>query len=214
MSLPETPNGGSAALVGALQRCADRAREGDLSLGEALDSVQEASYAFVCIVLSLPFLQPVSLGPLGVAGGLTFALLGWQCLSGHHAPVLPAKVRNAVLTERHWEILIRTCLRLLSWCARITRMRHAAWVDGDRGHRVLGAILFAGGLLMAVPFFGLPFNNALPGLAIFFVSLAQLERDGLMVFISLGWLILTLIYFSAVLGAILLLGREAVHFLQ
>lgn len=199
-------------LVATLKACAARAAGNQLTLGEVLDSVQEASYAFVCILLSLPFLQPVSLGPLAVAGGLTFALLGWQCLTGHHSPVLPGKIRNAVLTQKHWEALIATCLRLLGWCANITRPRHLDWVVGERGHRMLGAILLAGGLLMAVPFFGLPFNNALPGLAIFFVSLAQLERDGLMVFVAIGWLGATILYFAGVLTAIYFLGRQALGF--
>jgi hypothetical protein len=212
MHAPETPSGaGSAELVATLKGCA--ARAGDrLTLGEVLDTVQESSYAFVCIFLALPFLQPFSLGPLAVIGGLTFAVLGWQCLNGRHAPALPARVRDARLSPRQWQMLIATCIRLLGWCARITRMRHLTWVDGERGHRMLGAVLLAGGLLMAVPFFGLPFNNALPALAIFFVCLAHLERDGVMVLISLGWIGLTLIYFAVVLGALALVGREALDY--
>ena len=210
MQPPETPpRADSTQLVATLRECSARAATGTLTLGEVLDSVQEASYAFICMVLCLPFLQPVSLGPLGVAGGLTFALLGWQCLAGHHAPVLPVKVRNVVMQQPSWEILIQTCIRLLGWCGRITAPRYFAWVDGERGHRVLGSILFAGGLLMAIPFFGLPFNNALPALAIFFVCLAQLERDGLMVFIAIGWLVATVIYFAVVLTVIFILGRQA-----
>lgn len=206
--IPAPP--GSDGLIHALRQCVERAAGDDLTLGEVLDSVQEASYAFICIVLTLPFLQPVSLGPLAVAGGLVFALLGWQCLSGHHAPVLPARIRGTVLTQKQWELLLQTCIRLLGWCARITKPRHARWVDGARGHRVLGVILLCGGLLMAVPFFGLPFNNALPALAIFFVSLAQLERDGLMVFIAIGWLGATVLYFFTVLTLVYVLGREAI----
>lgn len=206
----EIPAGsGTDGLLHSLRQCVQRAAGDRLTLGEVLDSVQEASYAFICIVLTLPFLQPVSLGPLAVAGGMVFALLGWQCLSGHHAPVLPARVRNAVLTQKNWERLLQTCIRLLGWCARITKPRHCAWVEGARGHHMLGAILLAGGLLMAVPFFGMPFNNALPALAIFFVSLAQLERDGLMVFVALGWLVATVIYFITVLTLVFLMGREA-----
>ncbi len=210
MQAPETPpRADSTQLVATLRECSVRAAGDNLTLGEVLHSVQEASYAFICMVLCLPFLQPVSLGPLAVAGGLTFALLGWQCLAGHHTPVLPAKVRNIVMKQNSWEMLLRTCIRLLGWCARITAPRSFVWVDGEHGRRVFGAILVAGGLLMAVPFFGLPFNNALPALAIFFVCLAQLERDGLMVFIAIGWLVTTLIYFIAVWTVIFVFGRQA-----
>ena len=210
MQAPETPSrADSTQLVATLRECSARAAGDRLTLGEVLDSVQEASYAFICMVLCLPFLQPLTLGPLAVAGGVTFALLGWQCLSGHHAPMLPAKVRNIVMKQHTWEILIHTCIKMLDWCGKITAPRHFIWVDGVRGRRVLGSILVAGGLMMAVPFFGLPFNNALPALAIFFVCLAQLERDGLMVLIAIGWLVATLIYFAVVLTVIFVFGREA-----
>jgi len=211
MQAPETPpRADSTQLVATLRECSARAAADNLTLGEVLDSVQEASYAFICMVLCLPFLQPVSLGPLAVAGGLTFAVLGWQCLRGHRSPMLPAKVRNVVMKQQSWDLLIQTCIKLLGWCARITAPRYFAWVEGDRGRRVFGSILIAGGLLMAVPFFGLPFNNALPALAIFFVCLAQLERDGLMIFIAIGWLVTTLIYFAVVWAAVIIYGREAI----
>lgn len=214
MSAPETPpRPGSAGLITSLQACVARAAGDNLTLGEVLDSVQEASYAFICIVLCLPFLQPVSLGPLAVAGGLTFALLGWQCLTGHHTPLLPERVRRTVMKQRNWELLLQTCIRLLGWCSRFTSSRYPDWVAGERGHRILGGILLAGGVLMAVPFFGLPFNNALPALAIFFVCIAQLEQDGLMVFVALGWLGLTVIYFIVVLTTVFLLGQEALRVL-
>jgi hypothetical protein len=67
----------------------------------------------------------------------------------------------------------------------------------------------AAGLLMAVPFFGLPFNNALPGLAILFVCVAELEQDGLMLFVALFWLAVTVIYFSIVLTVAAVLGDQA-----
>ncbi|MGH8606406.1 MAG: exopolysaccharide biosynthesis protein, partial [Gammaproteobacteria bacterium] len=54
--------GNNSALVGNLRACAERASHTQLTLGEVLDSVREAAYSFTCIVLSLPFLQPLSLG--------------------------------------------------------------------------------------------------------------------------------------------------------
>jgi len=35
------------------------------------------------MILVLPFLQPVPLGPLTVIGGITFAVLGFQIWCGH-----------------------------------------------------------------------------------------------------------------------------------
>jgi hypothetical protein len=51
------------------------------------------------------------------------------------------------------------------------------------------------GLLIAIPFFGIPLNNLLPALAILFVCIGEIEQDGVMVFIAFGWLVVTVIYF-------------------
>ncbi|MGH8609210.1 MAG: exopolysaccharide biosynthesis protein, partial [Gammaproteobacteria bacterium] len=50
---------GERPLIEKLRACAERAKHAELTLGEVLDSVQEAAYSFTCIVLSLPFLQPL-----------------------------------------------------------------------------------------------------------------------------------------------------------
>lgn len=205
---------GSARLLRVLRDCEARAATGTLTLGEVLDSVREAGYAFICIILVLPFLQPFSLGPLAIAGGLTFATLGWQYFRGHPAPVLPRKLRQAVMGPKTWRLMLEACVKILGWCGRFSRPRKVTWVSGERGRRIVSLILMAGGLLMAVPFFGMPLNNFLPGLAIFFICIAQLEQDGLIVLVALGWLAITVIYFAAILIMIWLVGEQAIEFLR
>lgn len=199
-------------LVEALERCAERAKREPLTLGEVLDSIGEASYSFICIVLTLPFMQPISLGPLATVGGLTFTALGWQWLRGHPSPVLPARLRAAEMNARTWDVLLGVCLKILRLCQRFTRPRLTAWVSGERGRRIAGWTIVPAGLLMAVPFFGIPFNNLLPALAILFICIGELERDGLMVFIAFGWLIATIVYFVFILGMLWFLGEQALQF--
>lgn len=208
------PSGAAAKLVATLRECELRAAQGALSLGEVLDSVREAGYAFICIVLVLPFLQPFSLGPLAVAGGLTFAALGWQVLRGHPSPLLPPRLRQTVMTARTWGLMLGTCVKLVGWCSRFSRPRVAEMVTGEAGRRNVGLILLAGGLLMAIPMFGLPLNNLLPALSIFFICVGQLEQDGLMVWVAIGWLLVTLLYFAAILAAAWFIGEQAFNFLR
>ncbi len=201
-------------LVEALDRCAERARREPLSLGEVLDHVGEASYSFICIILTLPFLQPISLGPLATVGGLSFAALGWQWLRGHSTPVLPQKLRAAEMNAKTWEVLLGVCMKIVRFCQRFTRPRLQLWTSGERARFVAGWIIILAGLLMAVPFFGLPFNNLLPALAILFVCIGELEDDGLMVFIALGWLVATVVYFVFILGMLWFLGERALAYFR
>jgi hypothetical protein len=199
-----------ATLVKTLQQFAEQAKHKPLTLGEALDSLDEAGYAFIAIILVLPFLQPLPLGPITVMAGVAFATLGWQLFHGHESPVLPEKLRALEFSEHTWQILTKVCLKILGFCRKFTKPRHQSLVNGKRGQKVGGFILLAGGALMAIPFGVLPLNNMLPGLAILFYCIGELEDDGIMFYIAFFWLIFTVIYFGAFFFMLWYFGKEAI----
>jgi len=201
-------------LVKTLHRFADQAKERPLTLGEALDSLDEAAYAFIAIILVLPFVQPIPLGPITVIGGLAFATLGWQLMRGHESPVLPHKMQSIEFSEKSWRILVNVCLKILGFCRKFTRPRYTWLVAGRKGQKIGGFVLLAGGALMAIPFGVLPFNNVLPALAILFYCIGELEEDGLMVFIAFFWLTVTVVYFGAFFVALWLFGQEALAYFK
>lgn len=174
--------------------------------------LDETAYAFIAIILILPFMQPLPLGPITVIGGLTLATLGWQLLIGRDTPLLPQKIRAAALNEKTWLVMVNVSLKVIRFCRLFTRPRLQHLVNGRLGRRIGGTILLAGGLLMAIPFpIPLPLNNALPGLAMIFYCIGELEDDGLMVFVSFFLLIVTVVYFSAFFIALWLFGNGAIH---
>jgi len=201
-------------LIATLQRFAEQSKQQPLTLGEALDSLDEAAYALIALILALPFLQPIPLGPITIMSGATFATLGWQLLRGHTSPVLPAKLRNIVISAHMWGILVNVCLKVIGFCRKFTKPRHQWLISGRTGQKAAGFILMSGGLLLAIPFGVLPLNNMLPGLAILFYGIAELEDDGLMIFIAFFWLIITVIYFIAFFVALWYFGNEALAYFR
>lgn len=197
-------------LVATLERFAEQAKTRPLTLGEALDTLDEAAYGFIALILVLPFMQPVPLGPITVAGGLTFAALGWQLWRGHESPVLPQRMRDVVMSEKTWRILVSVCLKIVNFGRKFTKPRYESLVSDENGPRIGGFILISAGVLMAIPFGVLPFNNVVPGLAIAFYCFGQLEEDGLMVIISFFWLIVTVIYFGFFFFGLWYFGSAAV----
>jgi len=198
-----------ATLVKTLQQFAEQAKHKPLTLGEALDTLDEAGYAFIAIILVLPFLQPLPLGPITVLGGVAFATLGWQLFHGNESPVLPEKLRALEFSEHTWQILTKVCLKILGFCRKFTKPRYPSLVNGIRGQKIGGFILLAGGALMAIPFGVLPLNNMLPGLAILFYCIGELEDHGLMFYIAFFWLIVTVIYFGAFFFMLWYFGKAA-----
>lgn len=203
-----------ADLISALEACSQEARDEELTLGEAFDRLGEASYSLISIILCLPFLQPISLGPLSTVGGLTFAALGWQLARQHPVPWLPERVRNTAPSAKVWVRIIALLRGIVKVCSRFTKPRYTHLVTGARGDRIVGGLFVIGGLLMAIPFFGLPFNNTLPALVIIAAAIAELEDDGGFIFVSFVLLAMTIAYFAFIFWALFFVGEHALRFLD
>lgn len=164
-------------------------------IGEVLGTGGSSTFGFTLIVLCLPFLQPISLGPLGTIGGLAMAGIGWQLARGDARPWLPAKLSQAQLDSKQWGQLAAAARKVLGWAAKFVRPRLGHWTEGRRGHRVAGSLVIAAALLLAIPVGGIPLNNLLPALAIVCAALALMADDGLMFFAAVFWLLVTVGYF-------------------
>ena len=150
------PPAGDHGIDEALAYCISHAEREGISLQETLGRLGPASFCFVSLLLSVPFIQPFSLGPYTFASGLTFMA----------------------------------------------------------GEKLVGWFVFTGGALLTIPMANLPFNNTLPALMILFAAIAWLERDGLMLIVSLFWGLLTLVYFATVAKLVWFLFAQAFHWIK
>lgn len=198
------------SLITSLEGFAERAKISPLTLGVAVDTLDEAAYALIALILALPFLQPIPLGPLTVIGGLTFATLGWQLWRGNESPILPQRIRQVVISEKIWRVLAKVCRRVVMVCRKVCKPRYAGMVQGRSGQKRGGMVLIIAGLLMAIPFPLLPLNNMLPAFAILLYCIGEFEQDGLMLILAFVWLLLTATYFTLFFIGLYYLGTEAV----
>lgn len=193
----------------ALHACAAEAGEGHLKLGHLFTRLGDSSFGFICFIHTLPFLQPLSLGPISTAAGASLVVLGGQMTRGRQTPWLPARMEHLSLHGKFWRVLIATAEKALHWGQRLTRPRLPALVQGDRARRLAGLIIALSGLLLAVPLPGIPFSNTLPALAVLLVCLGELEEDGLMVLLALVMVGLTLAYFGLLGWLVYTMGDRA-----
>ena len=202
------------ALIGLLTECVERAEHEPLSLGAVLDRLEQSSFGLVALVLCLPFMQPLTLGPLSGVGGFVLASLGWQMMKGRETPWLPQRIYQIQPGLKTWKTLLGICRWLVNLLSKITRVRLTHWTDGRRGMKISGGLIALGGVLLAIPMPIAPFNNTLPALAMIFAAVAILERDGLMILVSIFWHVATVAYFTVIFALFFIFGSEAVNWIQ
>lgn len=191
-----------------LAECVQRAQDGRLSFGEAFARLDKASFPIIALILCLPYIQPISLGPLATVSGLVLAALGWQMAKGHTSPILPARLASISLSAKLWSQLYKINNWIFGWSRKIFKPRLTSWVSDESGDRIIGTLICVGGLLIAVPFVAVPLNNTFPALMVLAACFAKLERDGAMVLVSLVFFVVTLLYFALVAYAALFLGSQ------
>lgn len=208
------PVGRYDELMATFASCRKAAETRRLTLGEAFAELKESGFVFVCLLQALPFLQPLSLGPISTALGLSLMLLGWQMARGRPSPWLPAKVAGWAPGPAAWRRLFGAAAAVLGFFRRFSRRRLPSWVAGEKGRRAGGLMIAAAGALISLPLAGIPFNNSLPALAVVFVTLGELEEDGLMLVAALSALVLTVVYFAALAAFLFWAGGAALERLR
>jgi hypothetical protein len=197
-----------------LGRCSESAAGEGITLSEIVAISGRNSFAFAAFLLAMPFLQPVPLGPLTMVCGATFIAIGWQMMRGLTAPALPKSASSLRIHGRFWGGVLAFTAKLMRFCQRFSRERMLGLVSGVRGQRLIGSLILVGGLLLAVPVANLPLNNFFPALMIVFACIGWIERDGLMVFISIAWGVVTVVYFAVVAFLLILFGAQAIKWLS
>ena len=146
--------------------------------------------------------------------GATFVALGWQMVRGKSRPELPKAAGELRIQGKFWLAVLGFSRKLLKFCRIFTRERLESWISGDRGQRFVGWLILVGGALLAIPLANLPLNNFFPALMIVFACLGWLERDGLMILVSLAWGVVTIIYFALVTLALIFFGKQVFEWLN
>jgi hypothetical protein len=85
---------------------------------------------------------------------------------------------------------------------RVSRPRRMSWlVSAGLMNALSNSAIVLGAILLMAPFGLVPFSNTLPALALLFLSVGLLQRDGLFILLGHFTNLVTIVYF-----AVLLLG--------
>ena len=176
-----------------------------VTLREILSVIGREGMLVFCILLALPFMVPVSIPGVSTVFGLVMVLIGVGIMTDRQ-PWLPDRLMRKRFPADRLRLALEKSAVWIHRLGRISRPSIPVLTHGMGMARVNGLMLVAGALLLMVPFSLIPFSNTLPGLAILFLAIGMLQRDGRSILLGYTTVVLSALYFAfLLLGGIALL---------
>lgn len=175
-----------------------------VTLREVLNFIGREGMLLFCIFLTLPFMVPVSIPGVSTVFGLVIGLVGVGIMT-HRPPWLPDRLLRKEFPADKLRLALEKGTVWIHRLERISRPSIPVLTHGVGMARINGLMLIVGAVLLMAPFGLIPFSNTLPGLAILFLAVGLLQRDGRFILLGYMTLVATALYF-----AFLLLGGIAV----
>ncbi|MCX6128756.1 MAG: exopolysaccharide biosynthesis protein [Proteobacteria bacterium] len=176
---------------------------GPVNLRQILQHVKGRGEALFTLFLAGPFMLPIPLPGLSIPFGILVSIFGFSLATGRQ-PWLPEAWVSRNLPELMIRRFCQTMIRIFQKSERYTKPRWE-WVHRRPFFKfAAGLMIVFCGFLLALPL--PPGTNAPPAVAIVFLSVAMLERDGLLMVIGYTIFVLNILFFSL----LSLFGYEAV----
>lgn len=150
-----------------------------ISVRDLLEGLGERGFGFAFLMFAIPAAMP---GPPGFGSlfGIPLMMFAGQMVMRMHSPWLPAFIADRSFARGDLEKIVRMALPYMKWVERLCKPRLDFAVLG-LGEVLLGILVF---ILAFVLFLPGPGTNFLPGISILFLSIALIERDGLLVLLG------------------------------
>jgi hypothetical protein len=160
-----------------LQELIDDAPAEHFTLDWLIGSLPERSFGILMLLLGLLAMVPIG----SILPGTLLAILAAQMTVGRQGPVFPRSIATRSLPTRHLLWIGRQSILVLKPLERVIRPRWPTPFGATQ--RVIGSVVF---LLTCVLLLApLPLTNVPPAAVVALISLAYVEKDGVLLAIGL-----------------------------
>jgi hypothetical protein len=167
-----------------------------IEIREIIERIGQQGLLIVIMILSFPFLLPVSIPGTSTPFGTLIILI---CLSMFSTKTLrlPKKLESIRIRQRHMVMIANRGASILSKIEKWSKPRIYSLTATRTlvNLHLIGIILNAICLMVPLP---LPLANAIPAYGIVFMTLGLLRRDGGLIVLGYIMLLSILIYFTIV----------------
>jgi hypothetical protein len=182
-----------------------------ITLSELIRSVGNDGLLILVALLTLVFLIPISIPGVSTVFGAAILLISVSRLSGRDLWI-PSKLEHRVIGTRKLRPLLRKALSWLKKLERVSKPNRIQWLVAAGAVAFFNnAALILGAVLLMMPFGLIPFSNTFPAVAILFLAIGLLQRDGVCILLGHISNVVTIIYFGVLIGGGGLAVRELVN---
>jgi hypothetical protein len=148
-----------------------------MRMQDLMDGLGERSFGFVLLLFGV--LSAIAIVPgLATITAIPLLFFGLQMLAGYRTPWLPRSISERSFAKADLLATIERAVPAMRRVETICKPRFQ-FLIGRFGERSLGLLVFILAVVIALPG---PGTNFAPGVAIAFMAIAIIERDGLLVF--------------------------------
>ncbi len=183
------------SLYEALSRAIAQIDGPTITLRRLLVLVGEHGMLFLCALLTIPFLIPVSIPGVSTVFGAAIILISLG-ITMNRLPWLPDRLMDRELDAAKLSGILRRGANVVARVEAYIRPRMGAITDGAIASRVNGLALIFSGVLLMAPLGLIPFSNTLPAFAILLLAVGMSQRDGLVVLAGYAMILASLVYFG------------------
>lgn len=194
------------SLYQVLNRAIGQIEGPTITLRRLLVLVGEHGMLFLCALLTIPFLVPVSIPGVSTVFGAAIILISLG-ITMNRLPWLPDRLMGRELDAARLSGILRRGADVVARIEAYIRPRMGAITDGAVAGRVNGLTLIFGGVLLMAPLGLVPFSNTLPAFAILLLAVGMSQRDGLVVLFGYAMIVATLMYFGVLAYLAFIAGR-------
>lgn len=171
-----------------------------INFQEFITLVGEQGVLLSCVVLTAPFLFPVSFPGSSIPFGLAIALLNFGVITKKH-PLIPKQAMNYRISRKNILTILNGMSRILKGLEKFTKPRLSQLANKSVMNHLNSGIMIFFAFLLMLPL-PVPLTDFLPAYSILFLSLGSIEGDGYMILVGYLLGILTTFYFGliAILG--------------
>lgn len=168
-----------------------------VTLENLLDIIGERGLFMSCMILTAPFLLPVSIPGSSIPFGSAIFLISTDII--FNRPILiPKRVMDYKISKKDLETILNEISRILTPLEkRVIRPRLCFLTNGRKMEYINGVAVAFGALLLITPIIA-PLGDFFPSYGILFVSLGNLEDDGYLVLAGYFTIIGTAVYYALI----------------